>query len=209
MLAHTVFAAFGLSALLLTSALAFEVVKWAGAGYLIFLGARSLLERPALRPDQQSHSMQRGGLHRAFWQATLTDLLNPKVALFFLAFLPQFVHPDRGPVIAQFLILGLLFLALGLAWDVLLAVLAGRAGRWVAGRPWLAALQIKLSGAVLLALGVRLALARRDVAHTASDLAALAARSGDNSMRTDWQASRRDRWLPHLDHGEGSALPGR
>lgn len=160
-LAHTLFAAFGLSALLLTSALAFEIVKWMGALYLMYLGLRALLERAPQQPALLTPATPTS-LRRAFWQAALTDLLNPKVALFFLAFLPQFIHPERGQVVAQFLTLGLLFLVMGLTWDLLLAVLAGRAGAWVARRPTFAAVQAKISGAVLLALGLRLACSRRE-----------------------------------------------
>ncbi|BDP43871.1 lysine transporter LysE (plasmid) [Deinococcus aetherius] len=160
-LAHTLFAAFGLSALLLTSALAFEIVKWAGAAYLIYLGIKALLERtPHVALPGQGAAPPT--LRRAFWQAALTDLLNPKVALFFLAFLPQFIHPERGSVVAQFLILGLLFLLVGLVWDAFLAVLAGRVGVWAARHPWFVLVQTRISGAVMLALGVRLALSRRD-----------------------------------------------
>ncbi|BDP43689.1 lysine transporter LysE (plasmid) [Deinococcus aetherius] len=159
--AHTLFAAFGLNALLLTSALAFDIVKWVGAAYLIFLGVKALLERTphvTLPGSAASNVTQRS----AFWQAALTDLLNPKVALFFLAFLPQFIHPERGPVVAQFLVLGVLFLLVGLVWDAFLAVLAGRVGVWAARHPWLVVVQNRVSGVVMLALGIRLALSRRD-----------------------------------------------
>ena len=110
-LLHTLLAAVGLSALLMTSALAFGIVKLCGAGYLLWLGVRALLEKPAAAAAQAEPSPVAPAMStaRAFWQAVPAELLNPKTALFFLAFMPQFVHAQRGHVLAQFLVLGLVF----------------------------------------------------------------------------------------------------
>jgi threonine/homoserine/homoserine lactone efflux protein len=123
-LVHVAAATAGLSALIVASAVAFSVVKYAGAAYLVYLGVRKLLERSAIdhvdRPAEP--------LRRAFLRGIVVNVLNPKTALFFLAFLPQFVDPDRGAVWSQVLVLGLLFVALGLVSDSLYALAAGTVG---------------------------------------------------------------------------------
>jgi threonine/homoserine/homoserine lactone efflux protein len=111
---HTIAAALGLSALLLTSALAFNVVKYVGAAYLIFLGIRTLLAR---HEQQQTADVAPRSFSRLFTQGFLVNLLNPKTALFFYAFLPQFVDPARGAVVVQILVLGGLFVALACCTD--------------------------------------------------------------------------------------------
>jgi threonine/homoserine/homoserine lactone efflux protein len=123
-LVHVAAATAGLSALIVASAVAFSVVKYAGAAYLVYLGIRKLLERrPAERLERS-----REPLRRSFLRGIAVNVLNPKTALFFLAFLPQFVDPDRGAVWSQVLVLGLLFVALGLVSDSLYAVAAGTVG---------------------------------------------------------------------------------
>jgi threonine/homoserine/homoserine lactone efflux protein len=123
-LVHVAAATAGLSALIVASAVAFSVVKYAGAAYLVYLGVRKLLERSAIddvdRPAEP--------LRSAFLRGIVVNVLNPKTALFFLAFLPQFVDPDRGAVWSQVLVLGLLFVALGLVSDSLYALAAGTVG---------------------------------------------------------------------------------
>jgi threonine/homoserine/homoserine lactone efflux protein len=122
-------AALGLSALLASSALAFAVVKYAGAAYLIYIGARRILSRsdaPAAPVE-----MPRRTLRRLYRDGFLVNLLNPKTALFFLAFLPQFVDPSRGAVTFQIAFLGLLFTVMGLTSDGLYALVAGTAAQWV------------------------------------------------------------------------------
>lgn len=154
-LVHTLAAACGLSAVLATSALAFDVVKYAGAAYLAVLGVRAF----------------RGGVHaaarpapiapgRAFRRALATNVANPKVALFFLALLPQFVHAARGSVLVQSLALGLIVSAVGACFGSLLALAAGRVGAWLRNEAC-ARWEGRLAGSVFLALGARLALARR------------------------------------------------
>jgi threonine/homoserine/homoserine lactone efflux protein len=123
-LVHVAAATAGLSALIVASSLAFSVVKYAGAAYLVYLGIRKLLERTPVEHVEPSSEP----LRRAFLRGIVVNVLNPKTALFFLAFLPQFIDPDRGAVWSQVLVLGLLFVALGVASDSLYAVAAGTVG---------------------------------------------------------------------------------
>ena len=125
---HVLGAALGLSAILLSSALAFDVVKYLGAGYLIYLGIRKL-RAPAYNPTAiQTEPIP---LHRVFSQGILVNILNPKTALFFFAFLPQFVNVSRGNVPLQMLSLGVTFCLLALCTDSMYALLAGTAGTWL------------------------------------------------------------------------------
>jgi threonine/homoserine/homoserine lactone efflux protein len=153
-LVHVAAATVGLSALIVASALAFSVVKFAGAAYLVYLGIRKLLERTAV--EQVERPPER--LRRAFVRGIVVNVLNPKTALFFLAFLPQFVDPDRGAVWSQVLVLGLLFIALGLASDSLYALAAGTVGGLLRRRR--NALRVG-SGVVYIGLGAAAALAKR------------------------------------------------
>ncbi|MEY4175609.1 MAG: hypothetical protein RI900_2774 [Actinomycetota bacterium] len=141
-LTHAVAAAVGLSAVLATSASAFTAVKWLGAAYLVWVGVRTLLQPPAaLDSDRPGISTR-----RAFRRGVVVNILNPKVALFFLSFLPQFVHPDDGRPALQALVLGLVFVLMGACTDSTYSLLSsslrdvllrGRAlpfvQRWVAG----------------------------------------------------------------------------
>jgi len=157
-LGHTVAAALGLSALLLASATAFTVVKLVGAVYLVFLGARlvagTLRSRPVAAPVRNEVSGVPGS--RLLAHGVLTGLLNPKVAVFFLAFLPQFVRPERGAVLVQFAVLGVVLATLGVMGDSLVAVIAARTRRKMAAGVW----RERLTGSLLIALGVRLAFVR-------------------------------------------------
>jgi threonine/homoserine/homoserine lactone efflux protein len=153
-LVHVAAATAGLSALIVASATAFSVVKYAGAAYLVYLGVRKLLERvPAVEVERRP-----ARLRRAFARGIVVNVLNPKTALFFLAFLPQFVDRDRGGVWSQVLVLGLLFVALGLVSDSLYALAAGTLGGALRRRR--AALRYG-SGAVYIGLGAVAAVARR------------------------------------------------
>ena len=158
---HTVAAALGLSALLLASATAFTLVKLVGAVYLVLLGARmlarSLRARRVVVPEAPELGAPQVERSRLLLHGALTGVLNPKVALFFLAFLPQFVRPERGAVFVQFAVLGLVLATLGVMGDSMVAVIASRTGRRMAGGVW----RERLTGGVLIALGVRLALVRR------------------------------------------------
>lgn len=117
-LIQAVAAGLGLSAILLSSALAFDVVKYLGAGYLIYLGVRKLLT-----PENGTEAeIERESLRQIYWQGVAVNILNPKTALFFFAFLPQFVDPARGNVIAQNLLLGLIFVGMAVVTDSMYAL---------------------------------------------------------------------------------------
>jgi threonine/homoserine/homoserine lactone efflux protein len=153
-LVHVTAASAGLSALIVASSLAFSVVKYAGAAYLVYLGIRKLLER-----DEETRvERKREPLRRAFVRGTIVNALNPKTALFFLAFLPQFVAPDRGGVWSQALVLGFVFVGLGLVTDSVYALVAGTVGGLLR-RPRNAVRYG--SGIVFIALGATAALAKR------------------------------------------------
>ena len=153
-LVHTAAAALGISVLLQASPLAYDAIRLAGAAYLVWLGVLALRTRgataevAALPPDSQ---------RKVFWQGFITNVLNPKVALFFLAFLPQFADPARGAFALQVLVLGLIFIANGL-WVCLLvarsaAAMAGWARRSTNAMTWIQ----RGSGALLVGLGLHLA----------------------------------------------------
>jgi threonine/homoserine/homoserine lactone efflux protein len=154
LLVHISAATVGLSALLMTSALAYSLVKYAGAVYLIYLGIRMVLSRPhraSLQPSQPA------SLAKIFIQGTLSCLLNPKLALFFLAFLPQFVVPNQGNVAWQIFTLGAIFAMLGVSWLTLVALLTSYAGDWMRQRSGLLRFQQWFTGGILISLGIRLA----------------------------------------------------
>jgi threonine/homoserine/homoserine lactone efflux protein len=149
-LVHTVAAALGLSALLVSLPVAFEVVKWAGALYLVYLGIKTLRSEGVLHA---SAAVKPESLGRVFRQGMLTNVLNPKVALFFLAFLPQFVDRSRGPLPLQFIALGLLFNTSGTAVNIGVALLSSSAGSWLRTKPGFSRTQAWLTGGVFIALG--------------------------------------------------------
>jgi threonine/homoserine/homoserine lactone efflux protein len=157
-LGHAAMATFGLSALLMTSALAFQIVKYAGVAYLFYLGIRAFVEKTGSLDIPNSGAITAS---RAFRQAVLTELLNPKTALFFLAFLPQFVHPANGPVVGQLATLGLVFAIMSAAYTSLIALGAGAFGRLLARHRSIGKWQGKIVGSIYLALGAKLALQER------------------------------------------------
>jgi threonine/homoserine/homoserine lactone efflux protein len=154
-LLHTAMATVGLSAVLMTSALAFSLVKYAGAAYLIYLGIRALLERGE---GLQLGSARLVNAPLAFRQAVLAEVLNPKTALFFLAFLPQFVDPEHGSVVAQLAVLGLVFVAMSAVYTALIAFAAGHVAGWLGRHRSIGRWQGRFIGAIYLGLGMRLAL---------------------------------------------------
>ncbi|MDR6121560.1 RhtB (resistance to homoserine/threonine) family protein [Bacillus sp. SLBN-46] len=159
-LIHTVAAVLGLSAILMTSALAFEIVKYLGAAYLIFLGIKSLLERTKVQQEKPTIEAKKSNPSVSFRQALLIELLNPKTALFFLAFLPQFVHNNGTPVVYQLLILGLTFVLMSILYTTLLAFLTSSIGERLFSNKnskffrW----QSKVVGAIYIGLGLQLVL---------------------------------------------------
>jgi len=153
-LVHVAAATVGLSALIVASAVAFSAVKYAGALYLVYVGVRKLLGRddPTLEPGPRRVSYR-----RAFVRGAVVNVLNPKTALFFLALLPQFIDADRGGVWSQALVLGLLFVALGLVTDSAYALAAGTVGGVLRRRR---AMRYG-SGAIFIGLGAAAAVAKR------------------------------------------------
>ncbi len=153
-LVHTAMAIVGISAIIAASAMLFTVIKFAGALYLIYLGIQALRSTGAGTTGTASISLTAGAALR---QAILAEVLNPKTAMFFLAFLPQFVNPANGAPALQLLVLGVIFVALGLIATVLFAVFAGSIGSSVRASPALMRWQRRIVGSIYCALGARLA----------------------------------------------------
>jgi threonine/homoserine/homoserine lactone efflux protein len=158
LLVHTTAAALGLAVLLQTSAVAYLVVKFAGAAYLLYLGVRTLLTKQSF---SVTAATTRPSGARMYLQGMLTNVLNPKVALFFVAFLPQFVDQRGGAVALQMLTLGLLFAGLGLLYLLLVATLSGSLGQFLQRRPAWANRLRWVTGSVMIGLGLRLAIPDR------------------------------------------------
>lgn len=156
-LVHVLAATLGLSALLASSALAFGVVKYAGAAYLVWLGLKKLLGRaePTGAPEQGRGAR---GHARLFRDGFMVNLLNPKTALFFLAFLPQFVDPGRGHVAMQIAFLGVLLALLGAITDGCYALAAGTMGNWLKRSPHYLGIERYASGVLFVGLGLTAAL---------------------------------------------------
>jgi threonine/homoserine/homoserine lactone efflux protein len=156
---HTCAAALGLSAFLATSAWAFSAVKLAGAAYLVFLGLRALLKPGhGLKVPAQFKQNEPAA---AFRQGILTNVLNPKVALFFLALLPQFIDAAAPSKVSAFLVLGFTFVTTGTIWCLALAWFAARFSARLRGNPTVAAVLNRAVGALFVFLGLRLAVATR------------------------------------------------
>jgi threonine/homoserine/homoserine lactone efflux protein len=154
---HTAMAALGLSAVLATSASAFTVVKLIGAAYLVYLGVRMLMTSKAVEAPR----VRRTGVLGAFRDGILTNALNPKVALFFLALMPQFIDPDSHTKVAAFMGLGLTFVATGTVWCLVLALSAAQLRGFFLRHPrgWRAV--SKAAGGLFILLGLRLAVSRQ------------------------------------------------
>lgn len=156
---HLFAAVIGLSALIASSAIAFDIIKYLGAAYLIYLGIKAFLSR------QNNFSIEskteKNSLPKLFWQGVFTNVLNPKVALFFLAFLPQFIHPEKGNTGLQILLLGLWFNFSGTIVNSIVAVLFGKLGNWFANKQGFIKWQNKITGILLVTLGIKVALSSR------------------------------------------------
>lgn len=159
-LIHCVFAALGLSIILAKSALAFEIVKYAGAVYLIFLGIKMLVSKSHAGFDIKEENGQIN-YRKIYLSGILTNVLNPKVALFFLAFLPQFINPNYAENFLPFLILGLTFVFTGTIWCLSLAFFASKLSDKIRQnyniKKWLD----KITGGIFIVLGIKLALSRK------------------------------------------------
>ena len=153
---HVLAATLGLSALLLSSALAFSIVKYLGAAYLVYLGIRRLLRRDQA---QDITVLQKQSLRRIFSQGVLVAALNPRTALFFLAFLPQFVDSSAGSVAWQLLTLGGIFVMMAIVSDGTYALLASTAGDWLKRNQSFLRAERYVVGSTYIGLGVAAALA--------------------------------------------------
>ena len=161
-LLHVFAATIGLSALLASSSVAFNLVKWAGAAYLCFIGVKMLLARAptpvtAAANGTGAISLRRISLRQVFLQGALTNALNPKVALFFLAFLPQFVNADSSHKTMAFLLLGLMFISTGTLWCFTIAALTARAASRLRQSGGALVWINRALGGVFVYLGVRIA----------------------------------------------------
>ena len=156
---HTLGAAVGLSAVLMSSAIAFNMIKYAGVVYLIYLGLKAFADKPADHGETRKISCINNS--KAFFQAVAIEVLNPKTALFFLAFLPQFVSPEKGSVFLQLAILGLIFATMSLVYTCLLVVAVRPLSRIIGRLGWLKRWQGKIIGTILISLGLKLAMQHR------------------------------------------------
>ncbi|WP_166422103.1 LysE family translocator [Paraglaciecola sp. 20A4] len=148
--------AFGLAAIFIYSPLAFILLKLAGAAYLLYLGWLYLFSRKHQDEDKPKITVM--STPRIFAQSILVELTNPKTALFFIAFLPQFIKEDSGSVIGQFAVLGLMYALIAFICDVSVAMLAGKLGKWLSRHPAFEMWQNRLSGGLLLTLGSYIAI---------------------------------------------------
>ncbi len=155
---HTLAAAAGISALFCSSALAFQLVKYAGAAYLLYLAWKMVRENGAPAPAAAGDGPSLWGLFR---RGFFMNVLNPKVALFFLAFLPQFTVRDAGNIPLQMVLLGLIFMAQGLVIFTIIGFFSGSVGGWIQRRPRAGRYFNWLAGGIFALLGLRLALAER------------------------------------------------
>jgi threonine/homoserine/homoserine lactone efflux protein len=158
-LVHTAAAVIGLSALLVSSAMAFSVVKYLGAAYLVFLGIQRLRSKESLASSSNDPAAPRASLARIFGQGIVVNILNPKTALFFFAFLPQFVDPSRGQVATQILSLGVLFALMGTTSDSIWALFSSSVAGWLRGNPRWMHNERYVSGGILISLGLATAFA--------------------------------------------------
>ena len=154
---HVIAATIGLSALIAASATAFGIVKWIGAGYLIFIGIRTITRKPASFSQEQKSLTRR----KSFTQGIIVNTFNPKVALFFLSFLPQFIDEKSGSAALQSLILGSLFVAIGLCTDGMYAFLASALRTTLLRGKSLPFVQRYVAGSVFIALGFIASTTRR------------------------------------------------
>jgi len=157
-LVHTTAAAFGLTLLLQTSAFAFLFVKFLGAAYLLYLGIKTWRDKSTFMLQTPTLAAKSGAL---FWQGVLSNVLNPKIAIFFLAFLPQFVDRESSNVPWQMAVLGLTFAGFGLSFLLVVGYFSGTIGKWLTDHPHYAQFSQRFAGGILVGLGIRLALTEK------------------------------------------------
>ena len=153
-MAHVFAAAAGISIILAKSALAFATVKYAGAAYLCFLGVKMILEARAVENPLETANVTS---RNPFWQGIATEALNPKTALFFLSFIPQFVNHDAGDVFTQFVVLGMISVGLNTTADLMITMLAGPLGNRIRSSATFRKRQRALTGVIIIGLGTYLA----------------------------------------------------
>jgi len=154
-LVHILLAVLGFSAILMTSVWAFLIIKYIGAMYLLYLGIQTLRNRKGIRISSNKKSVS---MSKAFWEGALTDIFNPKVALFFLTFIPQFINPDTSNINSQFIILGIILGIIGLTVDISVALIASLFGNFLSKNRVALWWQQTISGITLIGLGTWLAL---------------------------------------------------
>jgi len=157
---HIIFATLGLSIILAKSAIAFEIVKYAGAAYLIFLGFKAILKKTDEK-FELSKENQVTNYRKIYISGVFTNILNPKVALFFLAFLPQFIDPSYEVNYLPFLILGITFLTTGTIWCLILALFASKLSNQIRKNYKIKNWLDKITGVLFLTLGIKLALTKK------------------------------------------------
>ncbi|RII32934.1 LysE family translocator [Clostridium chromiireducens] len=155
---HTVMAALGLSAILAKSAIAFNIVKYLGAVYLVFLGVRSLMSKTSLLANENKN--EKKSTRQIFLQGAMIDVLNPKVALFFLAFLPQFIDPNTSYGIIPFLVLGFTYIIVATIWCIMLAIFSSSVSRKLNDIKGMHGFVNKFTGTIFIGLGVNLLTAK-------------------------------------------------
>jgi threonine/homoserine/homoserine lactone efflux protein len=158
LIGHTLLAAMGLGALLLASEQLFKVVKWIGAGYLVYIGYQLLTSQDH---TMNMHDLPRIPYRKMFLQGALSSISNPKVAIFYFSYLPQFVQPGHGNQTAQLLILGIAFALLTFAIKGSIGFISGKLAHWIQTRPSVLKYVHRTSGAILIGLGLRLAMEKR------------------------------------------------
>ncbi len=157
---HTLFAALGLSIIISKSILVFSIIKYLGAAYLIYIGIKMIIDKSKLSLNSSEKSFQKKSKH-IYRDAALTNILNPKVAMFFIAFLPQFIEPTYKGNIIPFLTLGLTFTFTGTIWCIMLALFSSQIFLRLRNNQRLSSYLNKTCGAILIGLGIKLALIDR------------------------------------------------
>lgn len=155
---HILAAVIGLSAVISKSATAFTIIKYLGAGYLIYLGVRCIVNKKKMLVF--SSDARKQSYRNIFWQGVITNVLNPKVALFFLAFLPQFIDRDHSSVHWQILFLGMWFNLSGTLVNIFVACLFGKVGSWLGNSPGIVRWQERITGIILIGLGIKVAVSK-------------------------------------------------
>ncbi|HEX4373519.1 MAG TPA: LysE family translocator [Puia sp.] len=156
---HMIAAVAGLSAIIAKSAVTFTVIKYIGAAYLIYLGIKAFLDKE--KKIQVNNTIVKTSYKKIFWQGVLTNVLNPKVALFFLAFLPQFINTKTGNTTAQILFLGVWFDIGGTLINIIVALLFGKIGKLLGRSGKFVQWQKRITGSILIALGIKVAFSSR------------------------------------------------